>query len=246
MSSQRVVALSWSLALLAAGCARAAADECNPYYPTPKGARWVYEVKQGETVLRRSLSVAQASTADGTTTAELEQTIMLPGDASEVAGRATTTVLCTASGSEVTTRGSAGPAPGHTGASDTVTSRGAGLPPQDKLRVGYTWRSEATIDTTQGGKAAATSRGTRGSKVEAIEPVGVPAGQFAHALKVESVENLTIPGAGSERVLHQEIVEWYVRGVGLVKRQIRIGEGKDAQVTTEQLVEMSGLKPAAD
>lgn len=215
--------------------------ECNPYFPMPTGARWVFELSQGPgDRLRRTVEVKSAQRNGDVTRVDLEQTVDSPGQpSSAAAGRATTTVQCEDGAVVLTVKGSAAGPPGSPGG--TVTARTQALPAADKLVVGYAWRSESEIETEAQGQRY-PSRATRGSKVEAIEPITVPAGTFPRALRIGSVENVSLPGDPNRRMT-QEIVEWYVRGLGLVKREGRIGGGPNAIKSVEQLVQYSGLTP---
>jgi hypothetical protein len=213
-------------------------SQCNPYFPMPSGGRWVFELRQadGREALRRVVTVKSAKQDGDVATVELEQTVGRPDASSNAsAGSATTSVRCEAGAVSLTVAGSAGP--GGAGSRAGVKAKTDGLPAADKLVVGYAWRSESDIEATNDGKVF-HSRAMRGSKVEAIEPVTVPAGTFPRALRVVSVENVASPG-DDRREVKQDIVEWYVRGLGLVKREARIGSVK----SSEQLVEYAGLRP---
>ena len=215
--------------------------ECNPYFPIPTGARWVFELSQGPgDKLRRVVEVKSAERNGDFTRVDLEQTVENPGQpSSAAAGRATTNVQCDDGAVVLTVKGSAAGPPGSPGG--TVTARTQALPAADKLAVGYAWRSESEIETEAQGQRF-PSRATRGSKVEAIELVTVPAGTFPRALRIGSVENVSLPGDPNRRMT-QEIVEWYVRGLGLVKREGRVGSGPNTIKSVEQLVQYSGLTP---
>jgi hypothetical protein len=90
-----------------------------------------------------------------------------------------------------------------------------------------------------GSRVVAT--GARGSRVEGVESVTVPAGTFPDALKIASVQTLTLKRGNDERYARQQVLEWLVRGIGLVKRETRVSQGKDAAVSIEQLQSYSGL-----
>ena len=67
----------------------------------------------------------------------------------------------------------------------------------------------------------------------------MPAGRFDRALKIESVETLQQQGQG--RTARQELLEWYVANVGLVKRETRVRSGNNAATSVEVLVKSSLL-----
>jgi hypothetical protein len=85
------------------------------------------------------------------------------------------------------------------------------------------------------------AQGARGSRVERAEGVTVPAGTFPDALRIESVQTLTLHRGKDEHYARQEIVEWLVRGVGLVKRETRVSRNAKAAVSVEELQSYSGL-----
>jgi hypothetical protein len=192
--------------------------------------------------LRRTVTVESVKTADGVTTAELNQTVSGGGDSGQSVGSATTTVSCTGGAIDLVVKGLAGDA-GPAKAAGSVTAKLAGLPAADKLVAGYSWRSEGSITTNQEGSVI-TTRVVRGSRVDGTFPVSVPAGQFAKALRILSVQTMTLRLADGDHQSTQEIVEWYVRGLGLVKRETRIGSSSDRVASAEELAEYSGLTPA--
>jgi hypothetical protein len=229
------------------GETKAADGDCNAFFPVPRGARWVY-VDGSPPTLRRTVTVESEQTVAGVTTAELRQVVDGAGagggggGAGDAMGSASTTVRCDASGVSLLVRGSAGGKESGLPKGE-VRAKLPGLPPAKDLSPGYSWRSESEIDTSEG-TSHMVSRGIRGSRVEAIVPVRVPAGDFAKAIKVVAVENLTVQVAGGEHKARQETIEWYVRGVGLVKRETRIRRGEQATaISVESLESYSGLKP---
>jgi hypothetical protein len=224
--------------------ARAADTECNPYYPLSAKARWVFldSTNEASVKLRRTVTVESVKTADGVTTAEVNQTVSGGGDSGQSVGSATTTVSCTGGAIELVVKGLAGEA-GPSNAAGSVTAKLAGLPPADKLVAGYSWRSEGLITTNQEGSVI-TTRVVRGSRVDGTFSVSVPAGQFAKALRILSVQTMTLRLADGDHQSTQQIVEWYVRGLGLAKRETRIGSSNsDPVASAEELAEFSGLTP---
>ena len=85
------------------------------------------------------------------------------------------------------------------------------------------------------------AQGARGSRVEGVESVTVPAGTFPEALRVVSVQTLTLHRGKDERYARQQVVEWLVRDVGMVKRETRVSQGSDAATSVEELQSYSGL-----
>jgi hypothetical protein len=217
-----------------------ASSECNAYFPLRQGASWVYD--EGEVSsnvkMRRTVTVQSVSTANGVTTGELVQQVSLPGQPDVVAGKATTRATCDSSGVQLQIDGSAGVG-GE--ASGVIKARLPGLPAAADLKPGYSWRGDSEVETMDAGsKVLAT--GARGSRVTKTESVTVPAGTFPDALRIESVQTLTMHRGKDERYARQEIVEWYVSGIGLVKRETRVSHGANAAVSVEELQSYSGLR----
>ncbi|HEY8516873.1 MAG TPA: hypothetical protein VIS07_15295 [Candidatus Binatia bacterium] len=237
-----LAATAGTLALLRAGGAHAesASTECNAYFPLRPGARWVYtEGQRGSPAkMQRTITVKSSTTHDGVTDAELMQEVTLPGEPGVVAGQAITKVRCDASGVTMWVDGSAGVA-GET--SGVIKAKLPGLPPAKDLVPGFAWRGESEVETMDAGTRVVAS-GTRGSRVEGIESVTVPAGTFPEALRVASVQTLTLRRGDEARYAKQQTLEWYVRGIGLVKRETRTSTGSDAAASIEELQSYSGLE----
>lgn len=125
-------------------------------------------------------------------------------------------------------------------AAGTVRAQLPGLPAAERLLAGQSWESTGQIETTQGGTTARTSVARR-SRVDGVFPVQVAAGDFPEALLVSSVETLELGGPAGGRQARQEIREWYVRGVGLVKRETRLAGPGTAVISTEDLVRYTGV-----
>jgi len=231
-------AAAW-LALTPAATHAADAGECNSYFPLRPGAVWVYEETQKGTsaAMQRKITVERASTSDGVTEAELVQEVSLPGQPGVVAGRAVTRARCDASGVSLTIDGSAGVG-GET--SGVIKAKLPGLPPAADMKPGFTWRGDSEVETMDAGSTVVAT-GARGSRVERTESVTVPAGTFPDALRVASVQTLTLRRGKEERYARQQVLEWYVRGVGLVKRETRTSQGSDAALSVEELKSYSGL-----
>lgn len=213
--------------------------DCNTYYPVKPDARWVYDegAVGSQAKMRRTITVKSVTSSGGVTDAELVQEVSLPGQPDVVAGKAVTRVRCDASGVHLSIDGSAGVG-GE--ASGVVKAKLPGLPPADSLKPGYSWRGDSEVETMDAGTTV-VAKGARGSRVEAAESVTVPAGTFADALRVASVQTLTLTRGKEQRYARQQILEWYAPGVGLVKRETRVSQGADAVVSTEELQSYSGL-----
>lgn len=237
---RRPVPLAIASALLVAlGAGSAAAEQCNAFYPLTPGAQWVYEESAAgsQATMRRTITVKSATTTDGVTTADLEQKVSLPGQPDVTAGTATTRAVCDASGVKLSIDGSAGVG-GET--SGVIKATLPGLPPESDLKPGFSWRGDSEVETMDAGSRVVAT-GARGSRVEGVESVTVPAGTFPDALKIASVQTLTLKRGNDERYARQQVLEWLVRGIGLVKRETRVSQGKDAAVSIEQLQSYSGL-----
>jgi hypothetical protein len=109
------------------------------------------------------------------------------------------------------------------------------------MKPGYSWRGDSEVETMDAGTRV-VAQGARGSQVEGVESVTVPAGTFPDALKVATVQTLTLHRGQDTRYARQQVLEWYARGVGLVKRETRTSQGKDAAASVEQLQSYSGSK----
>lgn len=234
--------LAATLAALAAAptsAAEPAPAECNAFFPLRPDARWVYEegAAGAAATMRRTITVQSVSTVDGVTSADLQQQVSLPGQPDVIAGTATTRVRCDASGVTLTVDGSAGVG-GE--ASGVIKARLPGLPPDSDLKPGFAWRGESEVETMDAGNRV-VAQGARGSRVERVESVTVPAGTFPDALRIASVQTLTLKRGQDERYAKQEVVEWLVRGIGMVKRETRVSQGSNAAVSTEMLSRYSGL-----
>lgn len=215
-------------------------EDCNAYFPLQPDARWVYEegAAGSNATMRRTITVQSVSTSDGVTNAELQQQVSLPGQPDVTAGTATTRVKCDASGVSLTIDGSAGVG-GET--SGVIKAKLPGLPPEADMKPGFSWRGDSEVETMDAGTRV-LAQGARGSRVEGVESVTVPAGTFPDALKVATVQTLTLHRGQDTRYARQQVLEWYARGVGLVKRETRTSQGKDAAASIEQLQSYSGLK----
>lgn len=227
-----------TLALLAAASVRG--EECNAYFPLQRDARWVYEegAAGSNATMRRTITVVSVTASDGVTSADLRQEVSLPGQPDVTAGTATTRVKCDTSGVSLTIDGSAGVG-GET--SGVIKAKLPGLPPEGDMKPGFSWRGDSEVETMDSGTRV-VAQGARGSRVEGVESVSVPAGTFPDALKVATVQTLTLHRGQDTRYARQQVLEWYVRGVGLVKRETRTSQGKDAAASVEQLQSYSGLK----
>jgi hypothetical protein len=236
--SRRIGLLLLLAAALAAPRA-ASADDCNAYFPLRPDARWVYEDRAAGTSqkMRRTITVKSVTTSDGVTTAELQQEVSLPGRPDVTAGTAITRARCDASGVSLSIDGSAGVG-GET--AGVIKAKQPGLPPDGDLKPGFSWRGNSEVETMDAGTRV-VARGARGSRVEGVESVNVPAGTFPDALKVATVQTLTLQRGSDKRYARQQVLEWYVRDVGLVKRETRTSQGKDAAGSIEQLLSYSGL-----
>ncbi|HZR85046.1 MAG TPA: hypothetical protein VFD92_28380 [Candidatus Binatia bacterium] len=215
---------------------------CNPFFPVPRGASWVFQEAQQRAgvVMERSVSVASVADEGRVTTATLEQRVHAVGQPETAAGRATTTVRCAGGAVQTSIVGGAASAAGGAQANATVKAELPGLPPADKLVAGYQWRSEGRIETSDANGSQVTQI-ARESQVDGVFPVKVAAGDFPDALRVASVETLRLGPAAGDREAKQEIREWYVRGVGLVRRDTRI-PGADQAASVEELVQFSGVR----
>jgi hypothetical protein len=237
-SLARAAALVVLLAAATAAPGEQPPADCNPYFPLRPSSVWVYEEAQkgSPATVQRTITVKQVATSGGVTDAELLQEVSLPGQPGVVAGRAVTKVRCDAAGVSLSIDGTAGVG-GET--SGVVKAKLPGLPPADELKPGFAWRGESEVETMDAGSTVVAT-GARGSRVERTESVTVPAGTFPDALRVASVQTLTLRRGKEERYARQQVLEWYVRGVGLVKRETRTSQGSDAAVSTEELKSYTG------
>lgn len=215
-----------------------ASQPCNAYYPLPSGGTWTYREGPlgGKPRVEKTVVVRSVEGSADRRVAQIEQSVRTPGAPGVAAGRARTTVHCDGGRIGMTVRGVAQGREGKSTASGSVDARLPGLPPAAKLVPGYEWTSESRIEAKDAG-VSATTTGTRKNRVAGFETVTVPAGRFDGALKVETVEELRQEGQG--RSARQELIEWYVRGVGLVMRETRVRSGTQSATSVEALTASS-------
>jgi hypothetical protein len=237
----RIAALAGLASGLGAGCSSTPAT-CNPYFPVPRGASWVYhDARQGAGMtMERSVAVESVQDDGRITTAVLKQNVHAVGAAEQSAGAATTTVRCAGGTVQLAVEGGAAGGASGAKASATVRAQLPGFPPADKLVPGYAWQSEGRVETTEGGTTVVTAI-SRQSQVDGVFPVKVPAGEFSQALRVASVETLKLATPAGEREAKQEVREWYVRGLGLVRRDTRLA-GAQESGSVEELVQFTGVR----
>ena len=92
------------------------------------------------------------------------------------------------------------------------------------------------------------SQGVRATSWASLDPqeIQVPAGVFRNCLKVETLTDSQSLGhrAGKALVYRLRYMEWYARGVGLVKALSDEGEGTEIKSVTELLsYKLHGVKP---
>lgn len=211
----------------------AAAGFCNPWFPTPEGARWEYEETSGAGRARaiRSVVVISARKDDGNEIAELRQTVREAARKSQARAAGITEVRCQGGDLTLTTRGAAQGKSGSAKATGRVTAVIPGLPAANLLKPGYRWRSASRIEAQEPGTTIVVD-GKRESRIGKASSIQVPAGDFSDVLLVEIRQ--TLSRAGSPPI-DQAIREWYVRGVGLVQRETRVLKGTPDSFTTEKL-----------
>jgi hypothetical protein len=230
-------------AIAVAGCTGTPAT-CNPFYPVPRGATWVYrDSRQNAGVaMQRAVTVEKVEESGRVVTATLQQRVQAVGSPADSGGLATTTVRCAGGAVQVSVSGSAASSASGEKSSASVKAELPGFPPAEKLVAGYTWQSEGRVETTEGGTTLVTSI-SRESRVDGFGAVKVPAGEFPQALLVASVETLKLGGPAGEREAKQDVREWYVRGLGLVRRDTSISGTQQKLTGQEELVQFSGVAP---
>ncbi|MFP6664669.1 MAG: hypothetical protein VCC00_10745 [Deltaproteobacteria bacterium] len=235
MPPRRLMAAACAAAWLALPAAARAErlGFCNPWFPTPAGARWEYEETSGAGRARavRSISVHKVEKTATGERAELRQTVREASRRSLAQASGLTESDCVAGRITLTTRGAAKGKAGDAEARGQITARIPGLPPATQLVVGSSWTATSRIETTEGNTRIVID-GQRESRVVSQGPVEVPAGSFAKAIEIRTRQTLSRKGAAAA---HQEIREWYVRGVGLVKRATRVAGGMPDTSTLETL-----------
>jgi hypothetical protein len=206
---------------------------CNPWFPTPAGARWEYEETSGAGRARaiRSISVRTVEKTATGETAELRQTVREATKRSLARASGVTQSDCAAGRITLTTRGAAKGKAGNAETQGRITARIPGLPPPADLVVGHSWTATSRIETDEGGTRILID-GQRESRVVSEGPIEVPAGSFARAIEIRTQQTLSRKGVAAA---HQEIREWYVRGIGLVKRETRVTGGMPDTATQETL-----------
>ncbi|MDG2307936.1 MAG: hypothetical protein P8R42_25440 [Candidatus Binatia bacterium] len=236
-----VTACVIGLGALAAGPAQGeSARPCNLYYPLPAGGTWTYYEGplDGKPRVEKLVVVKSVEGTTARRTAIVEQSVRTPGAPGVAAGQAQSTVHCDNGRIGMTVQGVAQGREGGRTSSGTVTAEIPGIAPAAKLVAGYRWKSKSLIKATDD-ELRSVTEGHRENRVVGFEPVTVPAGRFDRALKIESVETLQQQGQG--RTARQELLEWYVANVGLVKRETRVRSGNNAATSVEVLVKSSLL-----
>ncbi len=218
------------------------AQPCNVYYPLPDGGTWTYREGPlgGKPRVEKIVTVRSVEGDGARRTALVEQAVRTPGAPGAAAGRAKTTVHCDHGRVGMTVQGVAQGREGSSTSSGAVTAEIPGLPAAPKLTPGYEWSSKSLIKATDDGLTSVTE-GLRKNRIAGRETVSVPAGRFANALKVESIE--TLQQKGQNRSARQEFVEWYVANVGLVKRETRVRSGSQSATSVEVLVASNLVAP---
>lgn len=210
-----------------------AAGFCNPWFPTPQGARWEYEEISGAGRARaiRSVVVTSVKKDGDIAIAELRQTVREAARKSLARAAGITEVRCTNGNLSLTTRGAAQGKAGTAKASGRVSAEMPGLPSAKLLKPGYRWRSRSRIRAEENGTTIVVE-GQRESLIGKSTSIEVPAGVFSDALLVETRQTLTREATPA---VVQEIREWYVRGVGLVQRETRVAGGTPDSFTIEKM-----------
>jgi len=238
-------ALAACLGAAPAGCSTRTVPACNPYFPLQAGASWSYRDlrQQAGAAIERRLAVDSVEGDAHVVTAVMSQDVQagagVGGDAGGTGG-GRTIVRC-ASGAIATSV--EGTARTGSGAAARVRAELPGFPPAEKLVPGFEWRAEGRIET-QGGYDRSTTTIRRESRVDGFFPVETRAGKFAQSLQVSSIETLRTGEGPKAREARQEIREWYVRGIGLVKRDTRLADasGKEQAASAEELVHFTGVR----
>jgi len=103
---------------------------------------------------------------------------------------------------------------------ETLDVTGATLPPVERWEVGAAWDSNYRVVATtdiRGVGVESQFEITMQNRIAAQEPVGVPAGSYPDALRVDSTARMVIDAAGSSTEVDLSFSNWYVQDVGLVK-----------------------------
>jgi hypothetical protein len=103
---------------------------------------------------------------------------------------------------------------------ETLDVTGATLPPAERWEVGTAWDSKYQLKATadiQGVSVESQFEITMQNRIAAQEPVGVPAGSYPDALRVDSTARMVIDAAGRSTEVNLSFSNWYVQDAGLVK-----------------------------
>lgn len=245
-TARRIVAFAAAalVGLAPEGCSARPAPACNPYFPMAKGATWAYrDVRRGgSTAVERRVAVESVDRDPQVVTAVLSQDVEAVGGGSPGASSGDGRTILRCSGGTVATSVE-GTAKAASGADARVRAELPGFPAADRLVAGYEWKAEGRIETQDGYDRSTTSI-RRESRVDGFFPVKTAAGSFPRALQVTSVETLRTGEGSGAREARQEVREWYVSGVGLVKRDTRLADasGKEKAQSAEELVRFGGLR----
>ena len=194
----------------------------NPFYPVVSDRQWVYQsTVEGEAPSIYTVFYTDIS-ADGFTAHQ-----QFPDAAGEVRWECTPDGLISNEYANMTFSQDIGVD------YESAQFEGVALPPADEWQVGATWENifslQGVIDM-EDFEMTTLSIITTTYTITGIEPISLPAGEFAEAYRVESLSNMhmRVQMEGIDMDMPMNITEisstnWYVREIGLVKSEFAPG-----------------------
>ena len=125
---------------------------------------------------------------------------------------------------------------------ETLEYEGITLPLEDDFEIGSTWNTHYVITMTTTVEGMSVSSKVTLDQVNtavAVEPVSVPYADFEESVRVETATEMTITTGTDESNAYtftttQDLVSWYVKGIGMVKQE----DSAEGYTSTQVLVDI--------
>ena len=183
-------------------------DCYNPFNPVIKGKVWSYSIQTGDIANTQKSSFKDVTSSSFTSVQEY------PDITTEVAW------TCSPDGLLSSEFASMNITQVQDVDIETIGVSGVVFPHEDLWQVGYSWdvvfnvKIAITIeDTVFEGEGEISQTNT----IASVEPVGVLAGTYPEAYRVDSTGNFKIVTLGVESNIPTSYSTWYVKNVGMVK-----------------------------